>query len=215
MPESECPESECPESECPESEYPGSEYKNRLEGILRADPWSMDVLGTVRSLHLPDWAIGAGFVRALVWDHLSGQGRTRLEDVDVLYFDPEDISKERERELQQRLLDERPLVPWSVKNQARMHIRNRTAAYGSTEEAIEFWLETPTAVAVRLELDDRLSVLAPYGLDDLFRMIIRPTPKARLRMDQFESRLARKPWLGIWPDLKVVRRGGNEGTPDD
>lgn len=181
------------------------DYRDRLEGILRSDPWSMDVLGTVKSLRLPDWAIGAGFVRALVWDRLSGNSRTRLEDVDVLYFDPNDLSKEREKELQQELLDIRPEVPWSVKNQARMHTRNRTAAYRSTEDAMRFWLETPTAVAVRLEPDGRLAVLAPYGLGDLFRMIIRPTPKARLRMDQFENRLSQKPWLGIWPELKVIR----------
>ena len=165
----------------------------------------MDVLGTVRSLRLPDWAIGAGFVRALVWDRMSGQSRTRLEDVDVLYFDPKDLSKDREKELRQKLLNERPKVPWSVKNQARMHTRNRTAAYRGTEDAMRFWLETPTAVAVRLDADDRFTVLAPYGLDDLFRMIIRPTPKARERMEQFERRLSQKPWLRIWPDLKVIR----------
>lgn len=184
---------------------PESEYRDRLEGIVRSDPWSMEVLRTVGSLRLPDWAIGAGFVRALVWDRLSGQGRTRLEDVDVLFFDPDDISKDREEGLRQKLLDKRPEVPWSVKNQARMHTRNRTKAYRNTEDAMRYWLETPTAVAVRLGSDGRLAVLAPYGLDDLFRMIIRPTPKARLRMDQFESRLSQKPWLRIWPDLKVIR----------
>lgn len=184
---------------------PEAEYKNRLEKIFRSDPWSMDVLQSVKSLHLPDWAIGAGFVRALVWDRLSGQSRTKLEDVDVLYFDPNGVSKDRERALQQKLLDERPEVPWSVKNQARMHLRNQTAAYRNTEDAMRYWLETPTAVAVRLDQDDRFSVLAPYGLDDLFQMIIRPTPKAREKMDQFETRLSQKPWLRIWPGVKVIR----------
>ena len=182
-----------------------SEYRVRLEEILRSDPWSMDVLRTVRSLQLQDWAIGAGFVRALVWDRLSGKSRTRLEDVDVLYFDPTDLSKKREKELDQELSGLRAKIPWSAKNQARMHLRNHTAASRSIEDAMKSWLETPTAVAVHLDWDDRITVLAPYGLHDLFQMVIRPTPAAHERMEQFEERLAKKPWLNIWPNIKVVR----------
>ena len=186
---------------------PEMNYKDRLEQIVRSDAWSMTVLETARSLELPDWAIGAGFVRALVWDKLTGQRRTTLDDVDVLFFDSSDDSERREKKLEQMLQRELSAVPWSVKNQARMHIRNRTEPYTGTEDAMKYWLETPTAVAVRLESDDSLTVLAPYGLVDLFQMIIRPTPRARGKMDQFEARLAEKPWLSIWPDIKVCRTG--------
>lgn len=186
---------------------PESRYRVRLERILRSDPWSMQVLRAVDALCLPDWAVGAGFVRALVWDHLSGQARTGLDDVDVLYFDKTDCSTEREKILEQQLLDDMPDVPWSVKNQARMHVRNRTEPYRSTEDAMRYWLETPTAVAVRLRANEGITVLAPYGLQDLFSMVIRPTPQARSRMDQFEARIAGKPWLEIWPEIQVVRTG--------
>lgn len=165
----------------------------------------MSVLETVRSLQLPDWAIGAGFVRALVWDRLTGQCRTPLDDVDVLFFDSSHDSERHEKELEQLLQSKMSGVPWSVKNQARMHIRNRTEPYTDTEDAMRYWLETPTAVAVRLEADNSVTVLAPYGLSDLFEMIIRPTPIASNKMDQFEARLSGKPWLRIWPDVKVCR----------
>lgn len=183
----------------------GRTNRDRLEQILRSDPWSMRVLRAVRVLQLPDWAIGAGFVRALVWDHLTGCSTTPLDDVDVLYFDPDEHAQRDEQQHEHSLRKELPEVPWSVKNQARMHIRNRTEPYSGTEDAMRFWLETPTAVAVRLELDDRLTVLAPYGLSDLFQMVIRPTPAAREKMDQFDARLTQKPWLRNWSNIKVHR----------
>lgn len=181
-------------------------YENQLKEILRTNAWSMDMLSVVRSVQLPDWVIGAGFVRNLVWDSLSAQKRTKLSDVDVLYFDPSDLSKVREKEIEQALLKLRPKIPWSVKNQARMHIRNKTAAYRDTEDALRYWLETPTAVAAKLEPDVQLTILAPYGLQDLFQMIIRPTPAATYKMDQFNARVADKDWLEKWPSLKIEKR---------
>ncbi|MCG8492892.1 MAG: nucleotidyltransferase family protein [Sneathiellales bacterium] len=160
----------------------------------------------VRTLDLPDWAIGAGFVRAPVWDHLSKKtSRTPIDDIDVLFFDPADLSKEREKHLEKKLRKARPDIPWSVKNQARMHFRNNNHAYENTEDAMRYWLETPTAVAVRLEADNRLTVLAPFGLDDLFQMILRPTPEGARKMDQFEDRIKNKPWLEHWPDLRIEK----------
>lgn len=173
--------------------------------MILQDAWSLAILQIARSLQLPDWAIGAGFVRALVWDHLSGQKRTKLSDIDVLYFDSDNLAKETEKTYEKALLEHRADIPWSLKNQARMHLNNTTRAYRNTEDAMHFWLETPTAVAVRLERDDTLTILAPFGLEDLFQMIIRPTPAALEKMDQFESRLRSKPWIDQWPSLTVVR----------
>jgi uncharacterized protein len=182
-------------------------HKQQLEEILRTDDWSMDVLRTVAELGLPDWAIGAGFVRSLIWDSLSGQERTPLDDVDVLYFESTDTSGMREKQIEHQLLAAKPDVPWSVKNQARMHVRNKTKPYQDIEDALKYWLETPTAVAVRLEPDQSLTILAPFGLQDLFDMMIRPTPRGEEQMDQFEERIAQKPWLQNWPRLRIVRPG--------
>lgn len=176
-----------------------------LRKLLTEDAQSMDILRTLRELQLPDWAIGAGFMRALVWNTLSSQKPTQLEDVDVLFFDPTNLSKSSEKKIDQQLSKIKPDVPWSAKNQARMHLRNKTKAALSTEDAMRFWLETPTAVAARIDAKDKITILAPFGLDDLFQMIIRPTPAALSKVDQFESRLDRKDWRQKWPDLKVIR----------
>jgi hypothetical protein len=85
-----------------------------------------------------------------------------------------------------------------------MHARNGDAPYGSTADALTHWLETPTAVALRLEAG-RPRLLAPLGLDDLLGLVIRPTPHARARrMAAFRERLATKGWLRTWPRLRVV-----------
>lgn len=178
---------------------------DRLVSIVAEDAWTMARLRSVRRLGLPDWAIGAGFVRGLVWDRLCGHAaRTALPDIDVLYFDPADRGVAAEQRLEAKLVECDPGHPWSVKNQARMHIRNDDPPYRSTEHALTSWLETPTCVAVRLSADDRLTVLAPYGLDDLFALRVAPTPAGRRKLAQYRERLASKGWARTWPLAEVV-----------
>lgn len=179
------------------------DFHSELKNILHSDPWSMKTLSAARSLQLPDWAIGGGFVRNRVWDRLSGREETRLNDVDLLFFDSDTPSKARDMEIEQSIRHLLPDIPWSVKNQARMHLRNLTRPYLNTEDAMRHWLETATAVAVRLDNNDDLIVLAPFGLSDLFNMIIRPTFAASSKMDQFETRIHKKNWLSIWPEVKI------------
>ncbi|MBT3330808.1 MAG: nucleotidyltransferase family protein [Rhodospirillaceae bacterium] len=173
--------------------------------LIAADPWMMAALAAARQLDLADCWIGAGFIRAKVWDHLHGYDQaTALDDVDLLYFQADDITRESEQALQARLCRALPGPCWSVKNQARMHLRNGDRSYTSTTDAMRFWLETPTCVAVRLRGDGELELTAPYGIEDLLAMIIRPTPIGQRRMAAFKDRLARKNWLQSWPQVRVI-----------
>jgi hypothetical protein len=96
-----------------------------------------------------------------------------------------------------------PSVPWSVKNQARMHRRNGDAPYRSTADAMAHWAETATCVAVCLDERGRCRLLAPYGLDDLMAMYIRPTPHFLGKLDVFRARTDRKDWRALWPGVTV------------
>lgn len=175
-----------------------------LRTLIAADEWRMRVLRAVRALGLPDWAIGAGFVRSRVWDWLCGDvRRTAPTDIDVLYHDPADLDSAAETALERRL-NEVIAAPWSVTNQARMHLYNDDPPYASTEDAMRHWLETPTAVAVRLSPDDRLEVLAPWGLDDLFTLTLRPTARGMAKPALYRRRLAEKKWQAAWPLMRVV-----------
>ena len=166
----------------------------------------MAVLRAVRALALPDWAIGAGFVRAAVWDHMAARTRpSPLADIDVLYHQARRLDPRIDRRLERRLGRDLPGLPWSVTNQARMHHPNRERPYRRTETAIAHWIEVPTCIAVRLEADETLKLIAPLGTDDLLAGVIRPTPSARRKMDVYHRRLASKQWRRRWPML-IERR---------
>ncbi len=174
-------------------------------GLLERDAWSMTILRAVRAIDLPDWAIGAGFVRNRVWDRVFGKSSpTRPGDIDVLYYDARDLRAEVESAVEATLRSAIPRLVWSVTNQARMYVENGDPPYVSTEDAIGYWLETPTCVAVRLHADDRLELLAPHGIDDLVAGVVRPTPNGRRRLAAYERRIAGKKegWISAWPGLR-------------
>ncbi len=177
---------------------------------IRSDSRRMAMLRAVSRLGLPDCWVGAGFVRNLVWDRLHGFAKaTPLNDIDVLFFDPSDRSRATERALETRLRRAMPGEPWSVRNQARMHRRNKDAAYRSTGHALTFWAETPTAVAVGLR-GRRLALIAPFGIDDLIGLTVRPTPRFRHKMAVYRARVAGKGWSALWPRLTVSERPPNQ-----
>lgn len=182
-----------------------NQQESELCKIVCAAPHVMAALRAARDINLPDWAIAAGFIRAAVWDHLSGKGQSPVEDVDVLYHDPSDLNRAPEEQAEAKLRTFAPGFPWSVRNQARMHLRKGNAQYASTLDAMRFWLETPTCVGLRLETGDTLTVLAPYGLDDLFSRRIRPTPRGRRYADEYMARVNSKLWHKRWPGIEVER----------
>lgn len=172
--------------------------------LIKNDRWMMNILRTVRSLKLPDCWIGAGFVRSKVWDALHGfKNRTDLPDVDVIYFDPTDINEITEKKLEEKLKVLDKTVPWSVKNQARMHIPAKARQYASTFHALSLWVETATSVAVRLNDNDEVELLAPHGIDDLVNLRVNPTPHFRSKPDEYEARQAKKNWKASWPKLTI------------
>lgn len=124
--------------------------------IIESDTWMIDILTVVRNLNLNDWWIGAGFVRNKIWDQIHGKKRTALNDIDLIYYDNAKSSKERDSLTENKLKAIDPKLNWSVKNQSRMHIRNRHKPYTDCNEAISFWPETATSVAVRLNSKNQI-----------------------------------------------------------
>ena len=66
------------------------------------------------------------------------------------------------------------------------------------------WPETATAIAVRrTDNDTGCEVAAPFGLDDLLNLVLRPTPHfARDKRPIYEARLQAKQWAALWPLLR-------------
>ena len=175
-----------------------------IADIIAQDPVGIEQLRAVRALALPDWCIAAGFVRNRVWDHLHGILPPRpTNDIDVLYYDATDLSKVPEEAFERRLNALLP-APWQVRNQARMHVWKGLPQHKSTSDSMTYWLETVTAVGVRLEADDTLSVVAPLGTDDLLGLVCRPTVFGRTKLDEYNERVASKGWRELWPKVRFV-----------
>ncbi len=186
-----------------------SDPATRLEAIIRADPDLMTVLEGVRAEGLNDWLIFSGAIYQSVWNHLTGRPAGHgIKDFDVGYFDP-DYSWDAEDAVIRRVaarFDEPLRSRVEVRNQRRVS-EWFPAKFGqpwppvsATAEALSRFVAPAFAVGVRLEPDDRLTVEAPFGLDDMFAMVLRPNPTRPLAADW--DRVVDK-LVARWPELKV------------
>ncbi|MBP5980202.1 MAG: nucleotidyltransferase family protein [Halomonas sp.] len=175
----------------------------QLEQWIAQDKKRMEALYVAAEMGLSDWCLAAGFVRNLAWDKLHGVSiPTAFNDIDLIYFDPSDISEARDRHIEKRLKQIADL-PWSVKNQARMHVRNLDQPYTSTADAMSYWVEVQTAVGAKLDDNGEVTIIAPFGVEPLFDFTITLNARRPKPLD-FKRRIAEKRWLEIWPQLKVV-----------
>ena len=180
----------------------------RLERAVRASPTLMDVLATLRDLDLPQWRLVSGAVYQTVWNQLTGRAPDHgVRDYDVMYFDP-DPSWDSEDAVIRRAaaafappLSERV----EVRNQGRVHLWFEAkfgepyAPLGAADEALERFLAPAFAVGVRLEADGRLHIEAPFGLEDLFDLRLRPNPVRRTNGFARTAASASQ----RWPELRV------------
>lgn len=175
--------------------------------IVEEDEWMMDILRHAESLRLPDWWVCAGFVRSKIWDTLHGFAtRTPLPDVDVIYFDSRHLDEETEKQLEQRLNQLDPSIPWSVKNEARMHKVNRIPPYVSSVDAISKFPETATALGLSLNEQGEVVLAAPCGIEDVLGLKLKPTPyflETDERAKIYGERIHKKNWVSIWNKITV------------
>jgi len=187
-----------------------SDLETRLVDIVRADTDLMHVLTTVRSLGLNDWRVFSGAVYQSVWNVVTGRpvGYGR-KDYDLGYFDP-DTAWDAEDVVIKRVaaaFEEPFRTDVEVRNQARVHLwfpdrfGEPYTALTDTDEALARFVAPAFAVGVRLEDDDTISIAAPFGLEDVFTMTLRPNqhrPLAKGWDKAVASARAR------WPELKVL-----------
>lgn len=175
--------------------------------LIRADEWMMEILHTVKLLNLPDWWVCAGFVRSKIWDVLHRfTERTALSDVDVVFYDSNNINESNEKELENYLQKLKPGIPWSVKNQARMHLKNNLPPYTSSIDAVSKFPETCTALAVKLDQNDKVVLAAPWGIHDVINLDVRPSPyflESKELLLTYGERIRKKNWQSNWRKLKV------------
>ena len=182
----------------------------RLAAIIGADPDLMRLMRAIRPLRLPQWRLVAGCLYQTVWNTLTGRPRgTGIKDYDLIYFDPTELSFEAEDAVIRRVAAATAgcVGPVEMRNQARVHLwfAERFGAdypqLASADESLRYYASVVHAVGVRLDDDDRLDIVAPFGLDDVFAMLIRPNyALANAASHTAKAERART----IWPEVTVI-----------
>jgi uncharacterized protein len=182
-----------------------------LRSILGRSTWFVGVLETVREVSPPNWWIGAGVIRDVVWEQrCSGAAaEIRTKDVDVAFFDGGDLSRDHDELIESELVRRRPDVAWEAKNQAAVHVWYpdrfgvQVPPFGSVPEAVATWPEYAVCVAARLASSGAIEICAPHGLDDLLDGVWRRHP-TRVTVREYERRLAHKQPASRWPGVRVI-----------
>ena len=95
----------------------------RLAAVLRRAPLLVEALRVARAVDAPDWLVNAGAIRDAVWDAAHGRPPTAApRDIDLGFFDPEDVTPERDEAVEAALRAGAPDLPWEAKNQAAVHL---------------------------------------------------------------------------------------------
>lgn len=180
-----------------------------LEGALATNPVVSAILQHIPRLGLAGWYLGAGGVTGTVWNVLHGFDPTYgIKDYDLVYFDSDDLSADGETATERRVRETVADVDveLDVTNEARVHLWypqrfGRTIPpYRSTEHAISTWPTTASSIGVRHD-GSSLVVCAPFGLHDLFAMVVRPN-KALIDEHIYNDKASR--WANHWPRLRIV-----------
>jgi hypothetical protein len=188
---------------------PTPDERRRLEAVVRASPILRPLLDRWAELALPDCWLAAGAVAQSVWNAALGLPPDHgLADVDLVYFDRTDLTEEGEAQAARRVQQAFASLPlrMDVKNEARVHLWYEARfgypiePYASVADAIATFPTTATAVGVRPAAAG-LELCAPFGLDDLLGLVVRPN-KTQITRAIYEAKLAR--WRRLWPELIVV-----------
>lgn len=180
-----------------------------LEVALGQNKWLAEILERFEEIALPDCWLAAGSIAQTIWNLSCGQpAELGLKDVDLIYFDDRDLSFEAEAGYERALRELFPTLPINldVKNEARVHLWYEQRfgyaikPYLSSADAIATFPTTATAIGVR-RIGGKLECCAPFGLDDLFGLVVRPN-KRQITRSVYEAKIDR--WRSIWPRLTFL-----------
>lgn len=165
-----------------------------LTAWLQDSPFHWQCLETAAQNLDQEWAIGAGFLRNLVWDHLHEFPVSIPGDIDVLVLSGDDhVLSDRLTSIFE--------ANWSVKNQVDMHNKRNIPPCTSIAHAMTWWPERETAIAVTLK-NGQPEFIAPYGLDPVFALTVSATDFGKDHPEAARNRFAKKAWQSRWPKLR-------------
>lgn len=192
------------------SNLPFDEQRCALVEIVKSYPEMMSVFERARDLDLPEHWIVSGAIYNNIWNYLTERPvMTGVKDIDIFYFDDQDLSYEAEdaviRRADQLFAGHNP--PVEVRNQARVHLWYKDhfghdyTALKSASEGIDRFASITHSVGMRLNRHDQFEVYAPYGLDEIFSFRLTPNyllPNKKTHLEKGARQLIN------WPELELV-----------
>lgn len=187
---------------------PLNEQVDILQQILSKNSKLMELLKILESDGLENYYVTAGCVNQTVFNYYHSYDIDYgIKDYDIVYYD-DDITYEKEDTIIKRINKKitKLNITTDIKNEARVPIWYyekygiKRIPYTSVEDAISRFGATITCIGIRLE-KGKLIVYAPYGLNDIFTMTIRPV-KREFTKESYDERAKR--WIKKWPNLNKI-----------
>jgi uncharacterized protein len=181
-----------------------------FRAALRRNRTLTEVLARAAAMDLPGWYLVAGCLYQTVWNVVTRQPpEAGILDYDLAYFDESDLSWDAENQVIEagHQTFAGLAVPVQIRNQARVHLWYEQKfgvpcrPYESTEAAIDTFEATAACLGVRVQPGGRWRMYAPYGLADVFNLVVRPNPVLAPR-HVYQEKTAR--WRQQWPSLTVL-----------
>lgn len=186
-----------------------SNFEEELIDIISKNQLILNVFELAKQLNLQHYYIGAGCLVQAVWNYLLDKPLNYgIDDIDIVYFD-NDLSYQTEDRIiknAQEIFKDIP-IKVDIKNQARVHLwykdrfGKELIPYKTIEEAIDSWPTTATSLGIRSDGFDNWKIYAPYGLHDLFQLVIKANKK--LITEEVYLNKAQK-WKKKWPELRII-----------
>ena len=182
---------------------------SELEPTVLASPILAPIIDLWDVLALPDCWVAAGAVAQTIWNRKFGLSPTHgIVDVDIIYFDPIDLTENAEARHAERVCSAFVGVPVriDVKNEARVHLwyaekfGRQIAPYNSATDAIASFPTTATAIGLKPS-GSSLLLNAPFGIQDLMNGIVRAN-KRQITSEIYNAKVER--WTAIWSGLTVI-----------
>ncbi|CDE09137.1 putative uncharacterized protein ykjH [Bacillus sp. CAG:988] len=180
--------------------------------IIKQNSDLVTILDYIYELKLPNFYIAAGSVFQTIWNYYDNKPLNfGIKDIDIIYYDPINLSKESEQKLEKTIEDYFKKAGLNyeldIHNEARMHLwkkdneNKNIDQYKNSEDAIDQWIATVHAIGITKE-NNEIKVYAPYGLSDIFSKTIRPIKHKNNSKELYNKKVAS--WQKRFENLNIV-----------
>lgn len=188
------------------------EQNKKFIEIIKKNSELMEILDYIEELKLPNFYIAAGMVFQTIWNYYDKKDLNyKVKDVDIVYYDEDNLDKEKEEKLERQIEDyfnsKGINYKFDVHNEARMHLwkkeneNKNINQYKNSEDAIYQWIATVHAIGITKE-KGKIKVYAPYGLTDIFTRTIRPIKHKYNSKELYDKKV--ESWKKRFDNLTII-----------